>query len=73
MAWAIVARVLKTKVGSPSGKAVLLALANHCDEHGGNCYPSQEVIETLTELSVVTWQILVLLPPRFQSVGMPEG
>jgi hypothetical protein len=56
MAWAIVARVLKTKVGSPSGKAVLLALANHCDEHGGNCYPSQEVIETLTELSVDTIQ-----------------
>ena len=32
MSWAIVGRVQKTKVGSPSGKAVLLALANYCNE-----------------------------------------
>jgi Helix-turn-helix domain len=56
MAWSIVARVMKTKVGSASGKAILLALANHCDESGGNCYPGQEVIQALTELSLDTIQ-----------------
>jgi Helix-turn-helix domain len=56
MAWAIVARVQKTKVGSPSGKAVLLALANHCDETGKSCFPGQEAIQEITELSADTIQ-----------------
>ena len=56
MSWTIVDRVFRTKVGSSSAKAVLIALANHCDERGGNCYPSQEVIEALTELSMDTIQ-----------------
>src|SRR4051794_6823231 len=56
MSWAIVARVLKTKVGSSSGKAVLLALANHCDEAGGNCYPGQDAIRAIPELSLDTIQ-----------------
>jgi hypothetical protein len=56
MAWPVVARVFKTKVGSSSGKAVLVALANPCDEHGGNCFPGQEAIEALTELSLDTIQ-----------------
>ena len=56
MSWAIVARVLKTKVGSPSGKAVLLALANHCDEKGESCFPGQETIQEITELSADTIQ-----------------
>jgi hypothetical protein len=34
----------------------MVALANHCDENGGNCYPSQEVIQALTELSMDTIQ-----------------
>jgi hypothetical protein len=56
MAWAIVDRVFRTKFGSASAKAVMVALANHSDEAGGNCYPSQEVIQSLTELSMDTIQ-----------------
>jgi hypothetical protein len=56
MAWAIVDRVFRTKFGSASSKAVMVALANHCDETGGSCYPSQEVIQSLTELSMDTIQ-----------------
>jgi len=56
MAWAIVDRVFRTKFGSASSKAVMVALANHCDEAGGNCYPSQEIIQSLTELSLDTIQ-----------------
>jgi Helix-turn-helix domain len=69
MSWAIVARVLKTKVGSPSGKAVLLALANHCDVNGKSCYPGQETIQQITELSVDTIQrqIKALIEGKFIS------
>jgi hypothetical protein len=56
MAWAIVDRVFRTKFGSASAKAVMVAPANHSDEAGGNCYPSQEVIQALTELSMDTIQ-----------------
>jgi hypothetical protein len=56
MAWVIVDRVFRTKFGSASAKAVMVALANHSDEAGGNCYPSQEVIHSLTELSMDTIQ-----------------
>jgi hypothetical protein len=69
MSWAIVARVLKTKVGSPSGKAVLLALANHCDEAGKSCFPGQETIQESTELSADTIQrqIKTLIGGKFIS------
>jgi Helix-turn-helix domain len=69
MSWAIVARVLKTKVGSPSGKAVLIALANHCDENGKSCFPGQELIQEITELSADTIQrqIKTLIDGRFIS------
>lgn len=56
MAWAIVDRVFRTKFGSASAKAVMVALANHCDENGGSCYPGQEAIQALTELSMDTIQ-----------------
>jgi hypothetical protein len=56
MAWVIVDRVLRTKFGSASAKAVMIALANHCDETGGSCYPGQEVIQAETELSLDTIQ-----------------
>jgi hypothetical protein len=56
MAWVIVDRVLRTKFGSASAKAVMIALANHCDEAGGSCYPGQEVIQAETELSLDTIQ-----------------
>jgi helix-turn-helix protein/DnaA-like protein len=57
MAWQIVNRVFRTKVGSGvAAKAVLLSLANHCNANGGDCYPSQEVIQAETELSLDTIQ-----------------
>ncbi|UFX41710.1 helix-turn-helix domain-containing protein [Bradyrhizobium sp. 41S5] len=57
MAWAIVDRVFRTKITAGSAaKAVLLSLANHCDEHGGECYPGQEVIQAETQLSLDTIQ-----------------
>jgi hypothetical protein len=56
MARAIVDRVFRTKFGSASAKAVMVALTNHCDENGGNCYPSQEVIQALTQFSMDTTQ-----------------
>jgi hypothetical protein len=73
MSWAIVARVLKTKVGSSSGKAVLIALANHCDGNGKSCFPGQETIQEITELSADTIQrqIKALIDGRFIS-GIKE-
>jgi hypothetical protein len=67
MSWDVVARVFKTKVGTASAKAVLVALANHCDEQGGSCFPGQEVIHGLTELSMDTIQrqIPVLISSGF--------
>lgn len=56
MSWAIVARVFKTKVGSPARKAVLLTLANYCDDAGESCFPGQETIKRDTELSADTIQ-----------------
>jgi hypothetical protein len=57
MAWAIVDRVFRTRVGKGgAAKAVLLSLANHCDASGGECYPGQEVIQAETELSLDTIQ-----------------
>jgi hypothetical protein len=57
MAWAVVDRVFKTKIGKGgAAKAVLLSLANHCDASGGECYPGQEVIQAETELSLDTIQ-----------------
>ena len=69
MSWAIVERVQKTKVGSPSGKAVLLALANYCNENGKSCFPGQEIIQQITELSVDTIQrqIKALIKGKFIS------
>jgi hypothetical protein len=43
-------------VGSPSAKALLLALANFADEHGRNCFPGQEALSDLTEFSLDTIQ-----------------
>jgi hypothetical protein len=67
MSWSVIARVLKTKVGSSSGKAVLLALANHCDDTGKSCFPGQETIRHITELSADTIQrqIKVLIDAGF--------
>jgi hypothetical protein len=57
MAWAIVDRVFRTRVGKGgAAKAVLLSLANHCDASGGECYPGQEVIQAETQLSLDTIQ-----------------
>lgn len=42
---------LKQKTGSPSAKAVLLALANYAG-HDGDCYPSQEILANNTEQSI---------------------
>ncbi|UPT98885.1 helix-turn-helix domain-containing protein [Bradyrhizobium barranii subsp. apii] len=57
MTWAIVDRVFRTKIGEGgAAKAVLLSLANHCDEHGGKCYPNQETIQIETGLSLDTIQ-----------------
>jgi hypothetical protein len=57
MAWAIVDRVFRTRIGKGgAAKAVLLSLANHCDASGGECYPGQEVIHAETELSLDTIQ-----------------
>jgi hypothetical protein len=69
MSWAIVKRVQKTKIGSPSGKAVLLALANYCNENGKSCFPGQETIQQITELSVDTIQrqIKALIEGKFIS------
>jgi hypothetical protein len=56
MSWAIVDRVFRTDVGGGAAKAVLLSLANHCDERGGECYPSQGLIQRETGLSLDTIQ-----------------
>jgi hypothetical protein len=57
MAWQIVSRVFRTKVGSGgAAKGVLLSLANHCNANGGDCYPSQQVMQAETELSLDTIQ-----------------
>jgi hypothetical protein len=45
VAWAI-----SQKVGSPTGKVLLICLANYADEHG-ICWPSQSTIAKETELS----------------------
>jgi hypothetical protein len=67
MSWPIVARVLKTKTGSPSAKAVLLALANYCDYDGKSCFPGQDTIQQLTELSpdTIQRQLRVLIEAGF--------
>lgn len=56
MSWPVVSRAMKTKVGSASKKAVLIALANHCNDEGKSCFPSQGTIASLTELSEDTVQ-----------------
>jgi hypothetical protein len=56
MTWAVVSWAQKQKVGSPSGKALLMALANFADEDGGKCFPGQEAIREITELSLDTIQ-----------------
>jgi hypothetical protein len=56
VSWRVIGRVQKTRVGSPSAKAVLLALANFSDDNGESCFPSQEVIADITELSLDTIQ-----------------
>lgn len=46
---------LAQKVGSPSAKCVLLALANYADEYG-ECWPSQATLSRETEQSLDTVQ-----------------
>jgi hypothetical protein len=43
-------------VGSPSAKALLLALANFSDDNGEHCFPGQETLAEITELSLDTIQ-----------------
>jgi hypothetical protein len=56
MSWSLIGKVQKTRVGSPSAKALLLALANFADEDGHNCFPGQEALSNITELSLDTIQ-----------------
>ncbi|MBB4422313.1 hypothetical protein GGD66_000839 [Bradyrhizobium sp. CIR48] len=52
----LTAKVQKTKVGSPSAKALLLALANFADDEGASCFPGQHALQEITELSLDTIQ-----------------
>jgi hypothetical protein len=56
VSWLVTARVQRTRVGSPSAKALLLALANFSDDNGQNCFPGQEALADITELSLDTIQ-----------------
>jgi pyocin large subunit-like protein len=56
MSWALISKVQKTKVGSPSAKSLLLALANYADAGGEHCFPGQVVLQEITELSLDTIQ-----------------
>jgi hypothetical protein len=56
MSWAVVAWAQKQKTGSPSSKAVLLALASFANDDGGSCFPGQDAIHDITELSLDTIQ-----------------
>jgi hypothetical protein len=56
MSWAVVGLVVKSQVGGSAAKAVLLSLANHCDDDGGSCFPGQDLIQIETELSLDTIQ-----------------
>jgi hypothetical protein len=56
VSWQVTRRVQKTRVGSPSAKAVLLALANFSNDRGESCFPSQRLIADITELSLDTIQ-----------------
>jgi len=51
MSWQATAWALAQTTGSPSGKAVLLCLANYADADGC-CYPSQKRIAKETEQSI---------------------
>ncbi|MBL4645069.1 MAG: hypothetical protein COA52_11595 [Hyphomicrobiales bacterium] len=48
-----VAWALGLKVGSPTGKVLLLCLANYANEKG-ECWPNQRTIANETELSTRT-------------------
>ena len=50
MSWEASTWALSQKTGSPSGKAVLLCLANYADDKG-RCWPSQNTIAKQTEQS----------------------
>ncbi|OAF05820.1 hypothetical protein AYJ54_02730 [Bradyrhizobium centrolobii] len=56
MSWVLVSKVQKTKVGSPSAKSLLLALANFADDNGERCFPGQNALREITELSLDTIQ-----------------
>lgn len=61
MSFSVLARVLKTKVGSSkigdaSMKAVLIALADNCNDDGKSCFPSQGTIAAKMEMSDDTVQ-----------------
>jgi pyocin large subunit-like protein len=55
MSWEASTWALSQKTGSPSGKAVLLFLANYADDKG-RCWPSQNTIAKQTEQSIDTVQ-----------------
>jgi hypothetical protein len=50
MSWQALAWAIKQKTGSPGCKLLLLALANHANQHG-RCWPSQQALADCTELS----------------------
>lgn len=56
MSFSLHAEVQKTKVGNPSAKALLLALASFADDNGANCFPGQDALSSVTELSLDTIQ-----------------
>jgi Helix-turn-helix domain len=51
MSWQALAWAMKQKAGSPGCKLLLLALANHANQHG-HCWPSQAALADCTELSM---------------------
>jgi hypothetical protein len=55
MSWQATAWAVRQKTGSAARKVLLLVLANYADEHG-ICWPSQERLESETEMSVDTIQ-----------------
>jgi hypothetical protein len=57
MSWAVVDRVFKTTISEgAAANAIMLSLANHCDDDGGSCFPGQDTIQIETGLSLDTIQ-----------------